>query len=843
VYRLRTHRFSIYVTLGLIIVLAVSTIVALQGYYSYAVAKRQIEVDMRQSMDRSVNALEKSVAGFVLSYAINEYTKLVANELARRNGFAITVEDYRMGEIMGESAYVSGKIRDADWRIIDYDPDNREHRQQLNASWLSMVQPILDQDGGVIGRLTVFMSDRHLNKRLDAIVTRHLIDSVAISVLLIVSLFISIRLHLLRPIAHIIATIGHTDEEGIPLDRIDCDGPREIRTLTETMNRMLESISQSRRELRLRHDELQEERERFQLAIDGTQDGLWDWNLRTDQVYHSPRFEIMLGYEVGDLADTIECWNELIHPDDREKARQLVRKYLESKGAHAYENRFRMRTKGGDWLWITARGKAQFAGDGTPSRFVGFNTDVTRLVRQQEELHEQKNLLQHQATHDALTGLANRTLLNDRLEQGIAKARRHQTKMALLFIDLDHFKEINDSLGHRVGDQVLGAVTQRLQKIIRTEDTLARLGGDEFTILLEGLRQEQDASLLAGNILQTLTRAILLNQHELYVGCSIGISIYPDNGKTARDLLKNADAAMYKAKNEGRNNFQYYSAEMTTQAFERVHMEAGLRAALTHQEFMVFYQPQINANSNELVGMEALVRWENPNMGMISPAKFIPIAESTGLIVELDRWVMRQAVQQFVKWYQQGLQPGVLAMNLSMKQLHKHDFLSFLVNLMIETNCSPDRLELEVTEGLVMENPEDTIQVLHKIDDIGIRLALDDFGTGYSSLAYLKRLPINKLKIDQSFVHGLPDDAEDAAISRAVIALAQSLELDILAEGAEHQAQIDFLVENGCHTFQGYHYAKPLPARDMQVFLERRLGRNVTPLSSKPAVSHRRRSV
>ncbi len=358
----------------------------------------------------------------------------------------------------------------------------------------------------------------------------------------------------------------------------------------------------------------------------------------------------------------------------------------------------------------------------------------------------------------------------------------------------------------------------------------ARLGGDEFTILLEGLHREQDASLLAEKILKALTEPFTIENHDLYIGSSIGISVYPNDGSNPKDLLKNADAAMYKAKNEGRNNFQYYSAEMTAHAFERLHLEAGLRTAIANQELMVFYQPQINAVSHRVEGMEALMRWQNPNLGMVSPAKFIPIAESTGLIVELDRWVMRQAITQFVEWQQNGLQPGKLALNLSMKQLQRRDFIVFVVSLLVETKCNPEWLELEVTEGQIMDNPEENILALDKIDDIGISLALDDFGTGYSSLSYLKRLPVTKLKIDRSFVYGLPDDAEDAAISKAVIALAESLGLDILAEGVESQQQIDFLIEHGCRKFQGYHYAKPLPAVDMETFLSRRLGKNISPL-------------
>ncbi|PUD99071.1 MAG: hypothetical protein C3L26_10220 [Candidatus Sedimenticola endophacoides] len=347
--------------------------------------------------------------------------------------------------------------------------------------------------------------------------------------------------------------------------------------------------------------------------------------------------------------------------------------FLASRGEGLYEGTFRMLTKGGGWAWITSRGKVLFDETGRPVRFVGFNTDVTRMIQQREELREQKNILQYQASHDALTGLANRSLFMDRMERSIAMARRNGFMVALLFIDLDHFKEINDSLGHRTGDLVLNEVTQRLQGVIRAEDTLSRLGGDEFTIIMEGLKRGQDASLLAEKIIRTILNPLTVEGNELYVGSSIGISIYPDNGSSARELLRNADAAMYKAKHEGRNNFQYYSQEMTEQAFERLHMEGGLRTAMKNREFIIHYQPQIKGRDNQVMGVEALVRWQNPSLGLVPPLKFIPIAESTGLIIELDRHVMKQAMSQIARWHRKGLFKGRVAINMSMRHLHRNE--------------------------------------------------------------------------------------------------------------------------------------------------------------------------
>ena len=450
---------------------------------------------------------------------------------------------------------------------------------------------------------------------------------------------------------------------------------------------------------------------------------------------------------------------------------------------------------------------------------IGVSHDITQRKKDEEKLLEQRNRLDHQAHHDALTGLPNRLLFNDRLEQSIQKAKRNSTKVALLFIDLDHFKEINDSLGHDVGDEILKVVTRRLSETMRGKDTLARLGGDEFTVIVEELKKGEDASLLAQKIIEVLSKPIVINDNILYVSSSIGISLYPDDGASTQNLLKFADAAMYKAKDEGRNNFQYYDSVMTELAFERVVMETSLREALKKREFLVYYQPQVDGKTNKLTGMEALVRWQHPTMGIVSPDKFIPLAESTGLIIELDRFVMKTAMTQISKWNSDGLKPGILAMNLAIKQLHQKDFIDMFKNLIKETGCKAESIELEVTESQIMINPEVAIQILNKVSDIGVQLAVDDFGTGYSSLSYLKKLPIDKLKIDKSFVDELPDDEDDVGIIKAVIALGKSLNLRIIAEGVENVEQKEFLVENGCENIQGYFYSKPVPADEMEKIL------------------------
>ena len=440
----------------------------------------------------------------------------------------------------------------------------------------------------------------------------------------------------------------------------------------------------------------------------------------------------------------------------------------------------------------------------------------TDIATKTHEIKKQKEVLYAQAHHDGLTGLPNRVLFNDRLEHGIEQAKRYKTEIALFFIDLDHFKEINDSLGHLIGDRVLIAVTERLKAKIRKEDTLARLGGDEFTIIMGDIKEIQDVSLLAQKILDVLMQPIHIEGHTLYISCSIGISLYPQDDTDMNNLIKYADAAMYKAKEEGRNNFQFYSSEMTALALKRVTMEANLRQALEKEEFRVYYQVQVDATSGKQTGLEALIRWQHPIMGLVAAVKFIDLAEDTGFIVEIDRWVMKNAMKQVSIWRQKGLEPGVLALNLSMRQLGSNHFMEILHENMKAVNFKPEWLEFEVNEGQVMQNPEESIIKLQQISDMGIKIVIDDFGTGYSSLAYLKRLPVDKLKIDQSFVKGVPSDNEDASIVKAIIALAKSLGLELVAEGVETNAQKEFLLENGCENMQGYYFCKPLPLDEIE---------------------------
>ena len=441
------------------------------------------------------------------------------------------------------------------------------------------------------------------------------------------------------------------------------------------------------------------------------------------------------------------------------------------------------------------------------------------VLHKTQEIQKQKDILHIQAYYDTLTNLPNRILFHDKLKQVITISKQNDLQFALFFIDLDYFKEINDSLGHHIGDKVLIEVARRLSLEIREVDVLARLGGDEFTIIFEELQEMDDLLVLAQSIQQRLSKPIYIKEHTFYVSCSIGISIYPQDSDDAYNLIKYADVAMYKAKEEGRNTTQFYSSEMTELTLNKMIMKTNLRKALKNEEFRLCYQAQVDVTNNKIIGMEALIRWEHPIDGMIFPDAFMDIVDEMGMIVEMDEWVMKTAMKQFVSWYDMGLNPGILALNLSTRQLKNDNYIEVLNSMLIETKFNPQWLELEITEGKVMKKIKESIRNLHQISNLGINIAIDDFGTGYSSLAYLKRLPVNKIKIDKSFVQGITTSKDDEAIVKATIALSKSLGLSIIAEGVETKEQLDFLVKYGCHYVQGYYFYRPVPKEKVEEVL------------------------
>ncbi|MDR3393371.1 MAG: EAL domain-containing protein [Parasulfuritortus sp.] len=453
--------------------------------------------------------------------------------------------------------------------------------------------------------------------------------------------------------------------------------------------------------------------------------------------------------------------------------------------------------------------------DGAVLHYVSILTDISSIK-------ESEARLEHLARHDPLTGLANRLMLHIRLEHALDRAQREGTGLALLMIDLDQFKDINDSFGHAMGDALLKEVAQRLTQRARGVDTVSRLGGDEFTILLEDLEQPDDAARLAQDIIILLGQPVLLpNKHEVSVGASIGIALFPDHGSTEAELLQQADAALYQAKAEGRGRYQFFTNDLTLAARQRIALEMRLRRAVAQNELVLHYQPQVDASSGRIVGAEALVRWHDPIEGLIPPADFIPMAEQSGLIVAIGDWVLRETCLQGVRWAETGLPPLSLAVNVSSRQFQYGDLAGKVSQVLQETGFPAERLELELTESVLMKHQQQAMAILAQLRTLGVRIAIDDFGTGYSSLAYLKGFPLDVLKIDKSFVNDIPLHQDDMEIAATIIAMAHTLRLQVLAEGVENQPQLDFLKEKGCDRYQGFLMSRPLPADDFAAFIQR----------------------
>ena len=548
---------------------------------------------------------------------------------------------------------------------------------------------------------------------------------------------------------------------------------------------------------------LRESETRFRDFSAAAGEYVWEADLEGHFTYVSSRVQSVWGYSDHELTGRTPA--ELMPPGEAERIREWLRHNMRSDGSfndleHTIVDRH------GETRWVLINAVGTFDATGKRIGQRGTGRDITDRKTAEARIS-------YLATRDPLTELPNRVLFNDRLEQGIVAARRTGQSLALLFIDLDRFKNINDSLGHQVGDLLLREVADRMQGCIRKGDTLSRLGGDEFVVTLEGLQQAEDAAQVAAKIIKTLSRPCEIAGHTLNTSCSIGISIYPLDADDDRALMKNADTAMYHAKEKGRNNYQFFSPEMNVRAVERHTLETALRAALDRQEFTLYYQPLVDMRSGKIVGVEALLRWQHPQRGVLAPATFMAVAEESGLIEPIGQWVLRTACQRARAWLDSGYPALKVAVNISARELIRpREFARGISRILSSTGLDPRCLELEMTESLLIQNADENIAVLRKLGDEGVRIAVDDFGKGYSSLSYLRQLPIDTLKIDRSFVRDIEHDSEDVAIIQAIVAMAHSLALHVTAEGVETRGQLDALARLGCDEYQGYLFSRPLPA-------------------------------
>ena len=561
------------------------------------------------------------------------------------------------------------------------------------------------------------------------------------------------------------------------------------------------------------HRALEDSEARFARALRGANDGLWDWHVEQDRLYVSERWASMLGISREAIGDASQGWFSRVHPDDLPGLRQAIEAHLQGRTALLHHE-YRMRKRDGDYAWVLVRGVAEASGP-DQQRMAGSQTDIS--ARKSAEQH-----LQHAARHDPLTGLANRMRLDEQLQQALLRQGKVGAReAALLFVDLDRFKLINDSLGHAVGDRVLVEVAQRLKACLRPGDELFRFGGDEFVVLLDDLACAGDAERVAQRILDGLHHPLHLDERTLVVNASIGIAPLQERGKPL-DALQAADLALYRAKAAGKAQFARYSEELQRAAQHHLDMESAMGQALDNGELELHYQPicQLQQGQVQLAGVEALLRWRSGER-LISPLEFIPALEESGEIVRVGDWVLQQACRQVRAWQLAGQSQLRCSVNISSRQLQQASFIPRLIDILQDSGLPPASLILEITESQLMEDTAQTLVSLRELASLGVRLALDDFGTGYCSLGYLKRFPLHILKVDKSFIGGTPADGELSAISRAIIGLGHSLGLEVVAEGVERDAQLDFVRHEGCHYAQGYWFSKPLPGAELQALLGR----------------------
>jgi len=560
---------------------------------------------------------------------------------------------------------------------------------------------------------------------------------------------------------------------------------------------------------------LRESEERYALIALGANDGIWDWDLVRNRIYYSPRWKSLLGFTDGEIGDTPEAWLDRVHPDDLREVKRGLAAHLDGRTAH-FESEHRIQRADGGYLWIQSRGVAVRGLDGKPTRIAGSINDIADRKSVEAQLL-------HDALHDALTDLPNRVLFLDRLNLSLVRTHRSgESHFAALVLDLDRFKNVNDSLGHSMGDRLLVEIGQRLTAAIRPGDTVARLGGDEFALVLEGVESAADAAVVSRRIQGVLARPAALAGQDVVISASIGIALSSTGYLHPEEMLRDADIAMYRAKAGGRERYEVFDQAMHRHAVALLKMETDLRRAVDQGDFVIHYQPIVSFETGRLTGFEALVRWRHPERGLVPPAKFIAVAEETGLIVPLGWWVLLEACGQLADWNRRFTEdePLTVSCNVSGKLVTRPDVVERMVEILDASKLDPVLLRLEITENILMDHGDDVVDRLAELRALGLQLHIDDFGTGYSSLSYLQRFHYDTLKIDRSFVNAIDRDGDGSAIVRTIVALGNQLSMNVIAEGVETAAQARWLRELHCPQGQGYWFARPMEAGHAEILLE-----------------------
>ncbi|WP_070000342.1 putative bifunctional diguanylate cyclase/phosphodiesterase [Cellulosilyticum sp. I15G10I2] len=593
---------------------------------------------------------------------------------------------------------------------------------------------------------------------------------------------------------------------------------RKIYDNFEELSANNEELIALEEELRHQFDELEVNRnalsiseQRYKLAVEGADCGIWDWDVENHIYYFSQRWKTYLGYEADELDNTFKAWIDLIHPDEKKDALNRVRHYIRSK-EDSYEDVYRMRCKDGSYRWILSKGKAIWNPKGRLIRVAGSHTDISEQKRVEERL----NSLVY---YDALTQLPNRLSFEEKVTKLITNKRRAHKKFALLYMDIDNFKNINDTLGHLAGDMLLKHIADILKEHIQKPDLAARLSGDEFAVIFENINDRQEVITKIYKLLKYLRTPWHLYNQQFFISFSIGIALYPEHGSDLPLLLKHADMAMYAVKKNMKDNYCFYLHEMEEQSLKHITMVNELRQAIDNEEFVLYYQPIMDLANGDLIAVEALIRWIHPIRGMISPMEFIPLAEETGLIYTIGKWVLKTALMQKKYWEDQGYPPVKMSINVSGKRVTQDELIDEIRQVLSETQIKSDEIQMEVTETAVMEDIKASTRILKQIKDMGIKIALDDFGAGYSSLTYLQKLPIDIVKLDRDFIKNISSQGQGNVIVESIIKLTHELDLEIVAEGIETNEQLEFLKINKCDYGQGYLFSRPIPKEKLEQLL------------------------
>ena len=671
-----------------------------------------------------------------------------------------------------------------------------------------MVAPLKNKDGKIIGAIIVEYTALYEELRSAAEATGRIIAIYTFAcVILALALGYFVSSSISDPILKLRDAAAQIEQGqlNVSFPRVRRDEIGQlVASFAHMTNQLRQTLTGLEQRVAERTSALRDSEERYALAVQGANDGLWDWNLKTNQIYFSPRWKAMLGYNEDEIEDSPEEWFSRVYSDDLQRVKVEVAAHLKGHATH-FENEHRVLHKDGSYRWMLCRGLAVLDADSLAYRMAGSQTDVTDRKKVEEQLI-------HDSLHDALTGLPNRVLFLDRLDHALSLTKRHpDRKPAVLFLDIDRFKIINDSLGHMAGDQMLIATARRLDSCLRAEDTLARLGGDEFAILLDNTNDVSDTVRVAERIQRRLVSTALLSGHDRSVTASIGIVMITPDYAQSEDILRDADTAMYRAKASGKARYQIFDATMHASVQAQLQLEADLQRAIGRQELLAYFQPIVSA-SGEMIGAEALVRWQHPQRGLVPPNEFIPIAEEMGLIIAMDQWMIRTACTHAKTWHEAGHTHWSVAVNISARQFQDQSLPKTIQNILQETGLPAHALKIEITESVAMQDLDVSIRVLNELNAMGIQISIDDFGTGYSSMGYLKRFPLHVLKIDRSFIQDITQDSDSEVITKAMIVMAHSLKLAVIAEGVETEEQCALLRSLGCDAMQGYFFSRPMPA-------------------------------